>query len=179
VAFDVKAELWRQMEGDRNLTLRVARAFPAARLLDYAPAAPLRPFAAMLDEIARIELANCITQACRHPWLRRGLAENTWRWNLQEPAPATDAAAAIATIEDTRAYTRRVWPAIDGEVLVGSRDDPFFGQGPARPCDWLVQALENEIHHRGQALVYLRELGVEPPRSGSAFDGAAGHGVCW
>jgi uncharacterized damage-inducible protein DinB len=24
-------------------------------------------------------------------------------------------------------------------------------------------AIENEIHHRGQAYVYLRALGIEPP----------------
>ncbi len=27
----------------------------------------------------------------------------------------------------------------------------------------LLYGLENEIHHRGQGFVYLRELGIEPP----------------
>ena len=30
---------------------------------------------------------------------------------------------------------------------------------PARVSHWI----DNEIHHRGQAYVYLRALGIEPP----------------
>ena len=34
---------------------------------------------------------------------------------------------------------------------------PFANRGPAKPL------VDNEIHHRGQGYVYLRELGIEPP----------------
>jgi uncharacterized damage-inducible protein DinB len=29
--------------------------------------------------------------------------------------------------------------------------------------DLLLYIVDNEIHHRGQGYVYLRELGIEPP----------------
>ncbi len=38
-----------------------------------------------------------------------------------------------------------------------------FGQYTG-PVHWqLMYVIDNEIHHRGQAYVYLRALGVEPP----------------
>lgn len=152
MGFEPKDEFLRQWEDNRALTLRVARAFPAGSLLDFAPTAPLRPFAAMLDEIARIELAYV-----------RGLAEDIWKWDPADPPRATDAAGAIALAEEVRAYTRRVWEGISADTLLSVRHDPFFFGATRRPYDWLFYCLENEIHHRGQAYTYLRLLGQEPP----------------
>ena len=152
LGFDVKAEFWAQWEGHRRLTLRAARAFPADKLLSFSPKAPLRPFGVMLDEIARIERAYV-----------RGLAEDKWEWDPKNPAPATDAATAIAFLEEARAYTRRCWGGLSAETLLTPREDPFFFGADKRPYDWLVYCLDNEVHHRGQGYVYLREIGIEPP----------------
>jgi hypothetical protein len=43
------------------------------------------------------------------------------------------------------------------------REDPFGGGPPARPYDWLLYALEDEVHHGGQGYDYLRALGIAPP----------------
>lgn len=150
--FDVPAALLEQWEGNRRLTLRVARAFPADRLCAFAPVAPLRPFGAMLDELARIQLAYM-----------RGLAEDRWAWDAQDPPQASDAAGAIAFLEEASDYTRRVWGRMSAATLLTPRPDPFFFGADKRPYDWLLYCVENEIHHRGQGYVYLRALGIEPP----------------
>lgn len=152
MAFDLKAEIMEQWEGNRRLTIRAARAFPADKLLTFSPTAPLRPFGAMVDEIARIELAYI-----------RGLAEDRWSYDKDDPPQATDAPGAVALLMQVRAYTLRVWPEISAETLLTRREDPFFFGASRRPYDWLVYCVENEIHHRGQGYIYLRELGIEPP----------------
>ncbi len=152
VGFDPKAELLEQWNGHRNLTLWVARAFPPDKLCTYAPVGPLRTFGAMLDEIARIEQAYM-----------RGLAEDRWSYDPQDPPAPADAAAAVAFVEEAHAYTRSVWDRLPADMLLAPRKDPFFFGDAKRPYDWLVYCVENEIHHRGQGYIYLRELGVEPP----------------
>lgn len=151
-SLDVKDEFLRAWEGNRRLTLRVARAFPEGKLMTYAPTEPLRPFGAMLDEIARMEQAYV-----------RGLAEDEWSWDPNDPPRATNAAGAIAFLEEVRAYTLQVWERISTDTLLTVRNDPFFFGSSRRPYDWLFYCLENEIHHRGQAYIYLRHLGVQPP----------------
>lgn len=150
--FDAKAEFWAQWEGNRRLTVRLAEAFPADKLLTFTPTPPLRPFGVMLDEIARMELAYM-----------RGLAEDQWGWDPQNPPRPTDAPGAIAFLEEARAYTRRAWEGLPAETLLTPRKDPFFFGADKRPYDWLAYCQENEIHHRGQGYIYLRELGIEPP----------------
>ena len=152
MAFDLKTEFLEQWDGNRRLTLRTARAFPSDQLFTFRPTEVLRPFGVMLDEIARIELAYM-----------RGLAEDRWEWDPQKPPCPSDAASAIAFLEETRAYTRRVWADVPESTLLTRHKDPFFFGDDKRPYDWLVYCMENEIHHRGQGYIYLRELGVEPP----------------
>ncbi len=152
MAFDPKAELMDLWDGHRRLTVRTARAFPADKLMTFSPVEPLRTFAVMCDEIARIELAYI-----------RGLAEDQWTWDPKVPAPATDADGVVRFLEETREYTHRMWGRLSAETLLTPRKDPFFFGDSKRPYDWLVYCVDNEVHHRGQGFVYLRELGIEPP----------------
>jgi uncharacterized damage-inducible protein DinB len=41
--------------------------------------------------------------------------------------------------------------------------DKVFDQWEMPGIATIQYAIENEIHHRGQAYVYLRALGIEPP----------------
>jgi uncharacterized damage-inducible protein DinB len=152
VALDVKAEFLHRWEGNRRLTLRTAQAFPPESLGSFTPTAPLRPFGVMLDEIARLELSYI-----------RGLAEDRWAWDPDDPPRAADAAGTIALLEEVRAHTRAVWDRIPAATLFAPHHDPFFFGDEKTPYEWLTYCLENEIHHRGQGYVYLRHLGVEPP----------------
>jgi uncharacterized damage-inducible protein DinB len=39
-----------------------------------------------------------------------------------------------------------------------------FGQWEATGLSLIQYAIDNEIHHRGEGYVYLRALGIEPPK---------------
>lgn len=41
--------------------------------------------------------------------------------------------------------------------------DKAFGRWENSGINTILYAIDNEIHHRGQAYVYLRTLGIEPP----------------
>jgi uncharacterized damage-inducible protein DinB len=41
--------------------------------------------------------------------------------------------------------------------------DKAFGQWESSGLNTILYGIDNEIHHRGQAYVYLRALGIEPP----------------
>ena len=41
--------------------------------------------------------------------------------------------------------------------------DKAFGQWEGPVYSFIFYWIDNEIHHSGQAYVYLRSLGIEPP----------------
>ena len=54
-----------------------------------------------------------------------------------------------------------VWPGIPPHRF--QQEDIAFGQWPGTGISFVFYFIDNEIHHRGQAYVYLRSLGIEPP----------------
>lgn len=139
------------LEGNRRLTLRVIEAFPEEELFSYMPAEPLRPFAAMVKEILIIEYGYV-----------RGIATGEWVTDPKYEQAGTKQEL-LADCEAVRSITLKLWPNVTPERLVTEEVDPFFGDQPQSHLSRLVYALENEIHHRGQAYIYLRMLGIEPP----------------
>ena len=55
----------------------------------------------------------------------------------------------------------RLWPTIPLHRF--EEKDVAFGQWPGTGLSFVQYFVDNEIHHRGQAYVYLRTLGIEPP----------------
>jgi len=53
------------------------------------------------------------------------------------------------------------WQQIPAERF--NEMDKAFGQWKGRIYSFIFYWIDNEIHHRGQAYVYLRSLGIEPP----------------
>ena len=54
-----------------------------------------------------------------------------------------------------------IWPQIPAGRF--QETDTAFGQWKGTGYYFIFYFIDNEIHHRGQAYVYLRSLGVEPP----------------
>ena len=52
------------------------------------------------------------------------------------------------------------FPKVSAETWLTPVDTPFGKMSPFKSVEYLI---ENEIHHRAQGFVYLRELGVMPP----------------
>jgi uncharacterized damage-inducible protein DinB len=55
-----------------------------------------------------------------------------------------------------------LWPQIPEGRL--QEDDVAFGMWPGKVYWTLFYIIDNEIHHRAQGYVYLRSLGIEPPK---------------
>lgn len=145
------SRLLESLEGNRRLTVRVIEAFGERDLFDYAPAGGLRPFADMVREIIGLEGAYV-----------RGTATGEWIFPnaYEEVNTKAGLLAACAAVRD---QTRAVWPRVTVEHLLWEGVDGFFDPTPVSNLHRLEYALENEIHHRGQAYIYLRMLGIEPP----------------
>ncbi len=136
--------------GHRRLTRRTIEAFPEDALFAY-HAPGMRSFGAMIHEVDTLL-----------PVALQGAAEGTWRWPREyassTPADKADLLAAfdVATA-DLETYLPRIstdrFLALDRPLP--AREEPVVAT--------LLYFLDNEIHHRAQGFVYLRELGIEPP----------------
>lgn len=136
--------------GHRRLTRRTIVAFPEAKLFTY-HAPGMRSFGAIVHEI------NTYL-----PLVLQGAADGTWRWpdEYASTAPSTKAEL-LAAFDVATADLERDLPRISAERFlavdqpIGSRQEPVVFT--------LLYFLDNEVHHRGQGFVYLRELGIQPP----------------
>lgn len=144
-------ELLEILQGNRRLTRRTVEAFPEKDLFSYAPCEPLRPFAQMVSEIISIEDAYI-----------RGIAQNEWTFD-PDKFKASSKEELIAMCDRVRQQTLDLWPGLTEVKMNEEAADPFFGGPAASHYSRIQYALENEIHHRGQGFIYLRELGIEPP----------------
>ena len=136
--------------GHRRLTRRTVEAFPEDALFTY-HAPGMRPFGAMIHEVDTLL-----------PVVLHGAAEGVWRWPREYASSTpTDAADLLAAFDVATAALERDLPRIPTDRYlaadrpVPSREEPVVLT--------LLYFLDNEIHHRAQGFVYLRELGIEPP----------------
>ena len=135
--------------GHRRLTRRMVDAFHPDQLFTYSPAPPLRPFGEMVWEIhetTTYTLSALLSGSC--PPTSRG--EMTW----------PDRAALLAD-----------WDALSVRLKTELPTLPATRYREVLPFPWRAETgfqaatgeIDNEIHHRGQATVYLRLLGITPP----------------
>ncbi|HCO82593.1 MAG TPA: damage-inducible protein DinB, partial [Arenibacter sp.] len=61
----------------------------------------------------------------------------------------------------TTAEINTYWSQIKEEQF--QQNIKIFGQYDGTVMSSILYFIDNEIHHRGQAYVYLRSLGIEPP----------------
>ena len=133
--------------GHRRLTRRMIEAFPEDQLYSYSVGG-MRPFAELVAEMLGMGLP-----------VVRGVATGRWEY-AAVTAPATRAAL-LRAWDDATAELARVWATIPPARF--QEHDVAFGQWPGPGYQIIMYAIDNEIHHRGQAYVYLRTLGIEPP----------------
>lgn len=141
--------LLRHWLGHRRLTRRTIQVFPDAELFDH-HAPRMRPFGAIVNEL------NVFM-----PLAVRGAATGQWSWpDGAEAAPNTKAEL-LRVFDDATSVLEAYLPGIPSarflevDQPIGSREEPVIST--------LLYFIDNEVHHRGQGFVYLRELGVEPP----------------
>lgn len=135
--------------GHRRLTRRVIKAFPEEALFEHASPG-MRPFGAIVHEL------NVFL-----PLVVEGAATGAWRWPKGEEAAPRSKAELLRAFDAATHALETLLPRVPAPRFLevdhpmGKREEPVVAT--------LLYFLDNEVHHRGQGYVYLRQLGVEPP----------------
>ncbi|SHN18023.1 Uncharacterized damage-inducible protein DinB (forms a four-helix bundle) [Cyclobacterium lianum] len=136
-------------QGHRKLTRRVIEAFPADQLFTFSLGG-MRSFGEMVKELIAIAGPGV-----------KGLATGEWK-ELDENLDLGDSREKLLEMWDETTQEIDHWfPEIPldkyQETVIA------FGQYEDKTYCTLLYFIDNEIHHRGQAYVYLRALGIAPP----------------
>ncbi|WP_259071626.1 DinB family protein [Mucilaginibacter sp. X4EP1] len=148
------AALLEHWQGHRRVTRKVIESFPEEQLFNYS-LGRMRPFVAMALEVMSMSAKGV-----------NGILTNKWLFTEElEPLFAESAIK-------TKADILWAWDVITVEInrlFVQIEDERFteqvkaFGKWEGTATDILLYIIDNEIHHRGQGMVYLRSLDIEPP----------------
>lgn len=150
VSVRTATDLLEQWQGHRRLTRRVIEAFPEDKLFTYS-AGGMRPFSELAWEFIRMAVP-----------IAEGVATGNWKeWSGGEHAKPTTKAELLSLWDAQTPALNDAFAAIPPHRF--HQVDKAFGQWEGRGIDTIQYAIDNEIHHRGQGYVYLRELGIEPP----------------
>ncbi len=140
-------------QGHRRLTRKVIEAFPDDKLFTFSVGG-MRPFSELAMEM--------ITMAA--PGVE-GVVTRKWKsWTeVEESFPKPRTKSDLLKLWD-KATDRmnELWPGVPAGRF--NEMEKFFGQWEG-PVYWsILYSIDNEIHHRAQGYVYLRALGIEPPK---------------
>ena len=148
ISTDVLLEQWL---GHRRVTRRVIEAFPEDKLFTYSIGG-MRTFAQLVTEMLTMG-APGIQGVVTGKWDPYKQVEETFRFGSKNEL--------LVLWDESTERIKSLWAQIPQERF--HQMDKFFGQYEG-PVYWsILYLIDNEIHHRGQAYVYLRSLGVEPP----------------
>ncbi|WP_413667697.1 DinB family protein [Mucilaginibacter sp. Mucisp86] len=140
--------------GQRRVTRRLIEAFPEEALFNYSIGG-MRPFSDMVKEIISMSGPG-VKGLATDDWTSiAGLDHHTGKIEAHSKNDLLrlwdDATEAITT------YWLQVPAKRFQETVLA------FGQYEGVGNSIIQYIIDNEIHHRGQAYVYLRSLGIEPP----------------
>lgn len=142
-------ELLAHWQGHRSLTRRVIEAFPEKEFFNHS-IGDMRTFAEMTLELLGIG----------GPGIKEIASGNQFKLNEHRDHG------------NSKTKILQYWDEATEEINTYWRQIPvehfhttikIFGQYEGTVCSSILYFIDNEIHHRGQAYVYLRDLGIEPP----------------
>ena len=134
-------------QGHRRLTRRTIEAFPEDQLFQFSLGG-MRPFGEMACEM--LGMAIPIVEGV-----------STGKWVHFEHAKPETKSELLRLWDAQTAQLDEQFPKIPPGQF--SEMHKMFGQWEMTGLAGVQYAIDNEIHHRGEAYVYLRALGVEPP----------------
>jgi uncharacterized damage-inducible protein DinB len=142
------SELLKHWQGHRGLTRRMIEAFPEDKLFTYSIGG-MRTFSELVYEFLGMAVPGLT-----------GVATGKWqKW--ADADKVTTKAELLQLWDDATDAINNIWPTIPPQRF--QEQDVAFGQWPGSGISFIFYFIDNEIHHRGQAYVYLRSLGIEPP----------------
>jgi uncharacterized damage-inducible protein DinB len=142
-------QLLEHWQGHRSLSRRVIEAFPEDKLFTYSVGG-MRPFAELALEMIGMAAPSMA-----------GIVTRVWPKYEAPKAPKTKQEL-LAMWDKATEEVNTLWPQIPEGRL--QEDDVAFGMWPGKVYWTLFYIIDNEIHHRAQGYVYLRSLGIEPPK---------------
>ena len=147
-AFITPAQFLAHWQGHRKLTRKMIDAFPEDKLFTYS-VGNMRPFGELVMEFLGMAVPGLT-----------GVITDKWEQYKTEEIPSTKQEL-LDLWDDTTETINQLWSKIPAERFM--ENVLAFGQWEG-PVYWIIQYfVDNEIHHRGQAYVYLRSLGITPP----------------
>jgi uncharacterized damage-inducible protein DinB len=140
-----------QWLGHRNITRRMIEVYPEDKLFTYSIGG-MRTFAQLITEILTMSAPGI-----------RGVVKGTWDnyQDIHDSLKFTSKQELLKLWDKSTEEIKALWPQIPAERF--HEQDKFFGQYEGKIYWSILYVIDNEIHHRGQAYVYLRSLGIEPP----------------
>lgn len=142
-------QLLNEWQGHRNLTRRVIEKFPEKDLFEFSIGG-MRPFSQMVTELLAIAgpgLKEIVDDQSK------SFKEESFQFNTKSEI--------LAKWDEQTKVIDEYFPKISEERFLENFN--LFGQYEFPVYQNILYFIDNEIHHRGQAYVYLRALGIEPP----------------
>ena len=142
-------ELLEHWQGHRRLTRKLIEAFPEDEFFTFTIGG-MRPFADMVMELLAIAGPGIREIATSEPAI------------LQEKFEHGNKKSRLLELwDETTATINALWSQVaEGDF---SQKSLAFGQYEGTTLSHILYFIDNEVHHRGQAYVYLRALGITPP----------------
>jgi uncharacterized damage-inducible protein DinB len=103
-------------------------------------------------------LTRRVIEAFPEP-IAHGVASGEWVSSTLTPVKTK--AELLDLWDKATTAINKIWPTIPAHRF--AEVDTAFGQWKSSGIGTILYAIDNETHHRGQAFVYLRTLGIEPP----------------
>lgn len=143
------SELLEHWQGHRGLTRRLIEAYPEEHFFTYSIGG-MRPFSDLVLELLAIA----------GPGLQEIVSGNSTK--LDEHRAHDNKKARILEMWDEQT---EVINSNFNQIPVSRFHDTIktFGEYEGTVISSILYFIDNEIHHRGQAYVYFRSLGIEPP----------------
>ncbi|WP_316839074.1 DinB family protein [Pedobacter gandavensis] len=142
-------DLLKHWQGHRALTRRVIEAFPEKELFEYSVSG-MRSFSGMVMELLGIGA----------PGIKEIATGNIG--TLNEHFEGINKKEQLLQLWDESTETiNTYWAQIPEEKF--AEEITVFGLYKGTTWSSIFYFIDNEIHHRAQAYVYLRSLGITPP----------------
>ncbi|WP_250435314.1 DinB family protein [Hanstruepera flava] len=143
------SQLLAHWQGHRGLTRRTIEAFPEEDFFNYSIGS-MRSFADMVMELLGIA----------SPGIKE-IASGEIQKLIEQVDHDNKKAKILEFWDEATDEINTYWAKIKPEQF--QQNIKIFGQYEGTVWSSIFYFIDNEIHHRGQAYVYLRALGIEPP----------------
>lgn len=142
-------DLLKHWQGHRALTRRLIQIFPEKDFFEFSIGG-MRPFAKLVDELLAIA----------GPGLK-GIVNKEVKPFAEESEKLIFKAQYLEKWDEATEEINKYWEQLSVEDF--SENFNLFGQYEFPIIQNILYFIDNEVHHRGQAYVYLRALNIEPP----------------